>query len=60
MKVVKLNEWTPKQFLSPTFNPKIAQYSPKKSNNPMMMGRFLQAEVMQQNSFKKESLNLRK
>ena len=31
MKVVQLHEWTPKQFLSPTVNPKIANYSPKKS-----------------------------
>ena len=31
MKIVKLHEWTPKQFLSPTLNPKIA---PKSQNNP--------------------------
>ena len=28
MKVVKLHEWTPKQFLSPTLNPK-SQNNPK-------------------------------
>ena len=28
MKVVKLHEWTPKQFLSPTLNPK-SQNDPK-------------------------------
>ena len=30
MKVVKLHEWAPKQFLSPTLNPKIAHLGPKK------------------------------
>ena len=34
IKVVKLHEWTPKQFLSPTLNTKIAQQGPKKLNNP--------------------------
>ena len=34
MKVVKLHEWTPKQFLRPTLNTKIAQYGPKKSKQP--------------------------
>ena len=34
MKVVKLHEWTPKQFLSPTLNPKIANRAPKSQNNP--------------------------
>ena len=31
MKVVQVNEWTPKQFLNPTLNPKIAHQGPKKS-----------------------------
>ena len=31
MKVVKLDEGTPKQFLSPTLNPKTAQKGPKNS-----------------------------
>ena len=31
MKVVKLHEWTTKQFLSPILNTKIAQKGPKKS-----------------------------
>ena len=31
MMVVKLHEWTPKQFLSPTLKTKIAQKGPEKS-----------------------------
>ena len=35
MKVVQIHEWTPKQFLNPTLNPKIAHWEPKKvKNNP--------------------------
>ena len=34
MKVVQLHEWTPKQFLNPTSNPKIAHYDPKNQNDP--------------------------
>ena len=30
MKVVKLHEWTPKQFLSPTLNPKKSPTGPQK------------------------------
>ena len=31
MKVVQVNEWTPKQFLNPILSPKIAHQEPKKS-----------------------------
>ena len=31
MKVVQLDEWTPKQFLNPTSTPKIAHWGPKMS-----------------------------
>ena len=31
MKVVPLHEWTPKQVLNPTLNPKIAHFGPKMS-----------------------------
>ena len=34
IKVVKLHEWTPKQFVSHTLNTKIAQYGPKMSKQP--------------------------
>ena len=34
MKIVKLNEWTPEQFLCPPLNTKIAQKGPKKSKQP--------------------------
>ena len=34
MKVVQLNEWTLRQFLNPTLNPKIAHWTPIVKNNP--------------------------
>ena len=34
MKDVPLNEWTPKQVLNPTLNPKIAHFGPKMSRTP--------------------------
>ena len=34
MKVVQLNQWTPKQFLKPTLSQKMAHWGPKSKNNP--------------------------
>ena len=36
IKVVKLHEWTPKQFVSHTLNTKIAQYGPKILKQPQI------------------------
>ena len=48
MKVVQLDEWTPKQFLNPTPNPKNSPLGPQKvNNNPKLKSnskvRFLSA-----------------
>ena len=39
MKVVEVNEWTPKQFLNPTMSPKIAQVPKKVQNKPKIKSR---------------------
>ena len=40
MKVVKLHEWTPKQFLSPTLNTKKPDRTPKSQNNPKIKSKL--------------------
>ena len=45
MKVIQLHEWTPKQFLSLTFKPKIVHHGPKKSKTKSELKDTLKIKV---------------
>ena len=52
IKVVQVNEWTLKQFLNPTLNPKIAHWGPKKSKTTPNLSQNQMSELKETKKIK--------